>query len=125
MGTGSFPGVQCGRGVLLTLLCRGHGRVELNFYPPSGPNRACNGITLPLPFNTIVCIYWLKFSNVLSRRKGLFVAFVKIGRSLNFVIYVYKVFNFDEDERNDDDDDDDDDDDNNNSYYYYYEHILK
>ena len=72
-----------------------------------------------------MCIYWLKFSNVLSRRKGLFVAFVKIGRSLNFVIYVYKVFNFDEDERNDDDDDDDDDDDNNNSYYYYYEHILK
>ena len=32
MGTGSFPGVKCGRSVLLTthpLLCRGHGRVEL------------------------------------------------------------------------------------------------
>ena len=25
----------------------GHGRVELHFYPPSGPHRACNGITLP------------------------------------------------------------------------------
>ena len=24
-------------------------RVELNLYPPSGPHRACNGITLPLP----------------------------------------------------------------------------
>ena len=27
-------------------LCRGHGRVELYLYPPSGPHRACNGITL-------------------------------------------------------------------------------
>ena len=50
MGTRSFPGVKCGRGVLLTahpLLCRGHGRVELYLYPPSGPHQACNGITLP------------------------------------------------------------------------------
>jgi len=49
-GTGSFPGLKSGRGVLLTthsLLCRGHGRVELYLYPPSGPHRACNGITLP------------------------------------------------------------------------------
>ena len=48
MGTVSFPGVKCGRGVLLTthsFLCHGHGRVEL--YPPSGPHRACKGITLP------------------------------------------------------------------------------
>ena len=29
--------------------CRGHGRVELYLYPPSGPHRACNGTTLPLP----------------------------------------------------------------------------
>jgi hypothetical protein len=26
----------------------GHGRVELYLYPPSGPHRACNGVTLPL-----------------------------------------------------------------------------
>jgi len=48
--TGSFPGIKCGRGVLLTthpLLVRGHGRVELYLYPPSGSHRACNGITLP------------------------------------------------------------------------------
>jgi len=39
MGTGSFPGVKYGRGVLLTtdpFLCRGHGRVELYLYPLSG-----------------------------------------------------------------------------------------
>ena len=47
LGTGSFPGVKCGPGVLLTthpFQNRGHGRVELHFYPPSGPYRACNGI---------------------------------------------------------------------------------
>jgi len=52
MGTGSFPEVKCGRGVLLTthpLLCCGHGRAELYLYPSSGPHRACNGITLSLP----------------------------------------------------------------------------
>ena len=27
--------------------CRGHGRVELYLYPPSGPHRTCKGITLP------------------------------------------------------------------------------
>ena len=51
MGTGTFPGLKCGRGVLLTthpLLARGLGRVELYFYPPLGHNRACNGVTLPL-----------------------------------------------------------------------------
>jgi hypothetical protein len=30
-------------------LCRGHGRVQLYRYPPSGPHRARNGITLILP----------------------------------------------------------------------------
>ena len=29
---------------------RGHGSVQLYLYPPSGPHRARNGITLPLPF---------------------------------------------------------------------------
>jgi len=51
MGTGPFPGAKCGRGVLLTthpLLVPRHGRVELYLYPPSGPRRTCNGITLPL-----------------------------------------------------------------------------
>ena len=55
MGTRSFPGVKCGRGVLLTITpfsCRGHGRVELYLYPSSGPHRACNGITLLL-------IWWI------------------------------------------------------------------
>ena len=33
--------------------CRGHGRVELYLYPPSGPHRASNGITLPLFY--IIC----------------------------------------------------------------------
>ena len=46
MGTGSFPGVKCGRGVLLTTHLL-HGRVELHLHPTSGPHRACNGITLP------------------------------------------------------------------------------
>ena len=36
-----FPPVQTGSG---------HGRVELYLYPPSGPPRACNGITLPLRY---------------------------------------------------------------------------
>ena len=27
--------------------CRGLGRVELYLYPPSGPNRTCNGKSLP------------------------------------------------------------------------------
>ena len=52
MGTGSFPGVKCGRSVcwpLTPFQCRGHGRVELYLSPPSGSHRACNGITLPLP----------------------------------------------------------------------------
>jgi len=50
MGTGSFPGVKCGRHVLLNthpFYCRGHGKVELYLYPPSGPHRACNGLILP------------------------------------------------------------------------------
>ena len=52
MGTGSFPGVKCGQGMLLTthpFQCRGRGRVELYLYPPYGPHQACNRITLPLP----------------------------------------------------------------------------
>jgi len=56
---GLSPGVKCGRGVLLTthpLLVRGHGRVELYLYPPSGPHRACNGITLPLYIYIYVCV---------------------------------------------------------------------
>jgi len=54
MGSGSFPEVKCGRGVLLTtnpFWCCGHGRVELYLYPPSVPNRASNGITLHLPIS--------------------------------------------------------------------------
>ena len=53
MGTGSFPGVKYGRGVLLTtdplLEPRSWKNRAIPLYPPSGPHRACNGITLPLP----------------------------------------------------------------------------
>ena len=55
--TRSFPGVKCGRGVLLTthpFQCHGHGRVELYLYPPSGPHRTCNGIALPF-INLCIC----------------------------------------------------------------------
>ena len=53
IGTGSFPGVKCGQGVLLTthpLLVPFHGRVDLYLYAPSGPHWACSGITLPFFF---------------------------------------------------------------------------
>jgi len=58
MGTGSFPGVKWGWGVLLTthplLVPRSwNSRASTHLYPPSGPHRACNGITLPLPFTHI------------------------------------------------------------------------
>ena len=57
MGTGSFPAVKCGRGVLLTthplLVPRSvqlysYTAIQLYLYPPSGTHRTCNGITLPL-----------------------------------------------------------------------------
>jgi hypothetical protein len=42
MGTGSFPGVECGRGVTLTphplLVLRSKNRVELYLYSPQGPS---------------------------------------------------------------------------------------
>ena len=56
MGTGSFPGVKCGRACcwpLTPFWCCGHGTVQLYLYPPSGPHRACNEITLP--FNKSFC----------------------------------------------------------------------
>jgi len=56
MGTVAFLTVNCGCGVLLTthpLLGRGHGRVELHLYPPSGTHRGCNGITLPFYIKVI------------------------------------------------------------------------
>jgi len=52
VGTVSFLGVKCGRGVLLTthplLVPRSY------LYTPSGPHRACNGIALPL--FTYICL---------------------------------------------------------------------
>ena len=51
MGTGSFPEVKCGLIVLLTThpppRAEVKERVELYLYPPFGPHRACNRITLP------------------------------------------------------------------------------
>ena len=46
MGTGSFSGVKCGRGILLTTPPSGAAVMEDCLYPPSGQHRACNGITL-------------------------------------------------------------------------------
>ena len=51
MGTGSIPGVKRpGRGADHPLLskCRGHERVELYLYSPSGPQWPVIGRTLPL-----------------------------------------------------------------------------
>ena len=51
MGTESFEGVNCGRGVTLnfsSLLCRCHGRVDLYICPSSGTYRVCNEVTLPV-----------------------------------------------------------------------------
>jgi len=57
MSTGSLPGVKCGRGVLLTthplLLPRSW---ESRTIPL--PYRACNGISLPLPF--LPQIYYIR-----------------------------------------------------------------
>ena len=51
MGTGSFPGVKCGWGVLLTthplLVLRSWKRSYTSTHP-LGHNRACNGVTFPL-----------------------------------------------------------------------------
>ena len=48
---------------------RGHGTVELCLYPPSGPHRACNGITLP--YIEIFCLAnakeWSTFHTELCR----------------------------------------------------------
>jgi len=46
LGTGSFPGVKCGRSVLLTthpLIVPRSWKIELHLYPPSGPHWASNG----------------------------------------------------------------------------------
>ena len=50
MGTLSFPGVKCGRGVLLTphpLLVLRSLESGAILYPPSGTHRTYNGITVP------------------------------------------------------------------------------
>ena len=53
MGTGSFPGVKCGRGVLLTthpLLVPRSWNSRAVPLPTLWATLGCNGITLPLPF---------------------------------------------------------------------------
>ena len=50
MGTGSFPGVKCGRGVTLTphsLLAPRSWKSRAIPLPPSGPQPGLNGVTLP------------------------------------------------------------------------------
>jgi hypothetical protein len=51
---------------LTTFYYRGHGRVELYFYRPSGPHRALNGVTLPFTF--FITCYLLSFIRVSCRR---------------------------------------------------------
>src|SRR5215475_13397544 len=54
MGTGSFLGVKCGRGVLLTthpLLAPRSWKNRAIPLPPLGHKRACNGVTLPLLYS--------------------------------------------------------------------------
>jgi hypothetical protein len=61
MGTGSFPGVKCGWGMLLTtnpLLVPRSWMGRAIPLPPLGHNRACNGVTLPLPFT----LHWLRIN---------------------------------------------------------------
>jgi hypothetical protein len=53
VGTGSFPGVNCGRGVLLSihhLLAPRSWKSRAIPLPPLGHNRTCNGITVPFTF---------------------------------------------------------------------------
>ena len=53
MGTGSFPGVKSGQGMLLTthpLLVQRSWKSRAIPLPPSGPHLTCNGITLPFLF---------------------------------------------------------------------------
>jgi hypothetical protein len=55
MGTGSFPGLKSGRGVLLTtqpLLVPCQERVELYLYPPSRPSRPVTGLF----YHYVTCI---------------------------------------------------------------------
>ena len=49
MGTGSFPGVKCGRGVMLTPPSSAEvkNRVELYLYSPQGPSWPMKGCNLP------------------------------------------------------------------------------
>jgi len=63
MGTRSFPGVKCGRGVLLTthpLLAPRSWKGRAIPLPPLGHNRACNGVTLP--FTLRLCTLYQIYS---------------------------------------------------------------
>jgi len=63
MGTGSFPGVKCGRGVLLTihpLLVPRSWKIRAISLPPLGPHRACNGNILPSYIYIYIYIYIYK-----------------------------------------------------------------
>jgi hypothetical protein len=65
MGTGSFPGLKCGRGVLLTthpLLAPRSWKSRALPLLPLGHNRACNGVTLPfLPYINLHYIAYIQF----------------------------------------------------------------
>jgi len=96
MGTASFPGVKCSRGVLLTthpFYCRGHVRVKLYLYPPSGPHRACNGKTLPfIAFLSVSILLKFQFQTlclIMSRTGRLSLV---MQRTLWRLCLVYKLY---------------------------------
>jgi hypothetical protein len=68
MGTMSFPGVNCGRGVLLTthpLLVSQSWKSTARPLPTIWATPACNGITLPFYFQTRRFVTSFKFQNIL------------------------------------------------------------
>jgi hypothetical protein len=75
MGTGPFPGVKCGRGVLLTshsLLAPRSWKststsTSASVYPLLGHNRVCNGVTLPLLFYFSLMVRLSVFPYLLCR----------------------------------------------------------
>ena len=94
----ALSGVKCGRGVLLTthpFYYRGHGRVKLNLYPPSGPHWVCNGITLAFYItwlhSTAQC-KWQEISTDILENLSVFPACQEVNKSS--AEYVRRMYTF-------------------------------